>query len=116
MLTIIYEIILIGFWFIDHGNALRWYCLFLGLICVLFPFWDLIDERFKKKQNTSDVTQYTVMFPNVPRAGQLLLSPCTHIDIGDTVWTTTWCLLSTAALFGFSAIGYTKFNVRPLSF
>lgn len=96
MLTVIYEILLIGFWFIDHGNALRWYCLFLGIICILFPFWDLIDERFKKKQNTSDVTQYTVMFPNVPRA----------------VWTTMWCLLATAGLFGFTAIGYTKFDLN----
>lgn len=32
ILTIIYEILLVGFWFIDHGNALRWYCLFLGII------------------------------------------------------------------------------------
>ncbi|PVG02018.1 hypothetical protein CPB86DRAFT_780919 [Serendipita vermifera] len=96
ILTIIYEIFIIAFWFIDHGNALRWYCLFLGLICMLYPFWDLIDERFKKKQNTSDITQFTVMFPSVPRA----------------FWTILWTILSTGALIGFSALGYLAFDLN----
>ncbi|KAG8785285.1 hypothetical protein FRB91_011741, partial [Serendipita sp. 411] len=96
VLTIIYEILLIGFWFIDHGNALRWYCLFLGLLTVLYPFWDLIDERFKKKQNSSDITQYSLMFPSIPRP----------------VWTVFWSLLTTAALLGFSALGYVKFDLN----
>jgi len=28
LLTVLYEGLLIGFWFIDHAQALRWYCLF----------------------------------------------------------------------------------------
>lgn len=96
MLTIIYEVLLIAFWFIDHGNALRWYCLLLGIICTLYPFWDLIDERFKKKQNSSDITQFSVMFQSVPRP----------------VWTILWCLASTAGLIGFSALGYERFALN----
>ncbi|KIM32740.1 hypothetical protein M408DRAFT_326485 [Serendipita vermifera MAFF 305830] len=98
MLTIIYEILLIAFWFIDHGNALRWYSLFLGILCILYPFWDLLDERFKKKQNTSDISQFSVMFPSIPRG----------------VWTFGWCLLTTGALLGFSAIGYERFALNSL--
>ncbi|CAG7847777.1 SubName: Full=Uncharacterized protein {ECO:0000313/EMBL:CCA69551.1} [Serendipita indica DSM 11827] len=96
ILTIIYEALLIAFWFIDHGNALRWYCLLLGILTVLYPFWDLIDERFKKKQNTSDITQYAVLFEGTPRV----------------MWIWIWCFLSTATLVGFCAIGYTKFDLN----
>jgi len=32
ILTICYEALLIGFWFVDHGQALRWYCLFIGVM------------------------------------------------------------------------------------
>ncbi|KAG9056937.1 hypothetical protein FS842_009140 [Serendipita sp. 407] len=57
---------------------------------------DLIDERFKKKQNSSDITQYSLMFPSIPRP----------------VWTVFWSLLTTAALLGFSALGYVKFDLN----
>ncbi|KAL0953562.1 hypothetical protein HGRIS_004782 [Hohenbuehelia grisea] len=36
LLTACYEALLIGFWFVDHGQALRWYCLFIGVMNILF--------------------------------------------------------------------------------
>ncbi|KAF7370721.1 hypothetical protein MSAN_00705300 [Mycena sanguinolenta] len=64
LLTIIYEALLIGFWFVDHGGALRWYCLFVGVMNVLFVLWDVADDRFFHKSNDSDATQWSILFPS----------------------------------------------------
>ncbi|KAJ8521537.1 hypothetical protein ONZ45_g1733 [Pleurotus djamor] len=50
VLVMFYEGLLIGFWFIDHGQPLR----------------DIADDRFFQKSNHSDATQFNVIFPSVP--------------------------------------------------
>jgi len=95
ILIAIYEILLIGFWFIDHGSPLRWYCLFLGVMNILYILWDIADERFMKKKNTSDITQYVLLYPST----------------WPPLWTTLWVFLASAALAGFSVMGYKVFNL-----
>jgi len=89
LITFIYEGLLIGFWFIDHGSPLRWYCLFLGIMNVFYVVWDITDERFLKKANTSDITQFTLLFPST----------------NTSLWITFWFVLAAGSLVGFSFLG-----------
>nr|XP_019045398.1 hypothetical protein I302_05787 [Kwoniella bestiolae CBS 10118]OCF24328.1 hypothetical protein I302_05787 [Kwoniella bestiolae CBS 10118] len=53
------EVLLIGLWFSDHGNALRFYVLFVGVMNLFYVVWDYIDERLFDKRNTSDCAQFS---------------------------------------------------------
>ncbi|OCF35107.1 hypothetical protein I317_01817 [Kwoniella heveanensis CBS 569] len=56
---IVCEAILIGLWFGDHGNALRFYILFVGVMNLFYVVWDYVDERLFDKRNTSDCAQFS---------------------------------------------------------
>ncbi|KAI0954933.1 hypothetical protein AcW1_006677 [Taiwanofungus camphoratus] len=70
LLTIIYEGLLVGFWFIDHAQALRWYCLFVGVMNVFYVVWDIADDKYFRKQNDSDATQFAMLFPRIGAHGE----------------------------------------------
>ncbi|OWZ62004.1 hypothetical protein C366_06576 [Cryptococcus neoformans Tu401-1] len=53
------EVILIGLWFGDHGNALRFYVVFVGMMNLFYVVWDYVDERLFDKRNTSDCAQFS---------------------------------------------------------
>ncbi|ESK94900.1 hypothetical protein Moror_14067 [Moniliophthora roreri MCA 2997] len=97
LLTIMYEILLIGFWFIDHGSALRWYCLFIGVMNILFVLWDVADDRFFHKTNDSDATQFAILYPS----------------IGPHIWATFWITFQLGGLVGFSLLGIFVFKRSP---
>ncbi|KAJ7066745.1 peptidase M50B-like-domain-containing protein [Mycena amicta] len=94
MLTVIYEALLIGFWFVDHGGALRWYCLFVGVMNILFVIWDVADDRFFHKTNDSDATQFALLFPKT--------SP--HH------WALFWIVFQLGVLAAFSVLGIMVFK------
>jgi len=94
MLTIVYEGLLIGFWFIDHASALRWYCLFIGVMNVLFVVWDVADDRFFHKTNDSDCTQFAILYPR----------------IGPHVWAVFWITFQVGVLAAFSVLGIMAFK------
>jgi len=95
LLTICYEALLIGFWFIDHAEALRWYCLFIGVMNVLFVVWDVADDRFFHKTNDSDATQFYFLYPS----------------IGPHVWATFWVIFSVGVLVAFAILGIEVFKL-----
>jgi len=94
LLTFCYEGILIAFWFIDHAQALRWYCLFVGVMNVLFVIWDVADDRFFHKTNDSDATQFAIMYPR----------------IGPHVWAAIWVLFEVAVLAAYCILGIYAFK------
>ncbi|RDB20847.1 hypothetical protein Hypma_012056 [Hypsizygus marmoreus] len=94
ILTIFYEALLIGFWFIDHAQALRWYCLFIGVMSVFFVVWDVADDRFFHKTNDSDATQFSILFPR----------------LGPHVWAALWILFEIIVLVGFTLLGIYAFK------
>ncbi|KJA23587.1 hypothetical protein HYPSUDRAFT_137554 [Hypholoma sublateritium FD-334 SS-4] len=111
LLTICYEALLIGFWFIDHAQALRWYCLFVGVMKYVskinflytrrltfskHPLWDVADDRFFHKTNDSDATQFSILFPR----------------ISAHVWAAFWIFFQLGALASFSILGIFAFKVR----
>ncbi|TFK25624.1 hypothetical protein FA15DRAFT_617404 [Coprinopsis marcescibilis] len=95
VLTLGYEGMVVGFWFIDHGQALRWLCLFIGVMNILFVIWDVADDRFFHKTNDSDATQFSLLFPK----------------IGAHVWATFWILFQLGFLAGFSLLGIFAFKL-----
>ncbi|KAF8239360.1 hypothetical protein L208DRAFT_1386242 [Tricholoma matsutake] len=95
LLTILYEALLIGFWFIDHAQALRWYCLFVGVMNVLFVVWDVADDRFFHKTNDSDATQFYFLYPR----------------IGPHIWATFWVIFSISVLAAFAILGIMVFKL-----
>lgn len=94
LLTFCYEGLLIGFWFIDHAQALRWYCLFIGVMNVLYVIWDIADDKYFRKANDSDATQFSLLYPK----------------IGAHVWGLLWILFELVILVGFVLLGLTKFK------
>ncbi|KAM5532351.1 hypothetical protein V8D89_013945 [Ganoderma adspersum] len=97
LLTVFYEGLLIGFWFIDHGQALRWYCLLIGVMNAFYVIWDIADDKYFHKANDSDATQWAIMFPKT-RA---------H------VWAIIWIIFEIAVLIGFVFLGITAFKRTP---
>ncbi|KAF4569824.1 hypothetical protein EYR40_008804 [Pleurotus pulmonarius] len=97
LLTMLYEGVLIGFWFIDHAEPLRWYCLFVGVMNILFVIWDVADDRFFHKTNQSDATQFNVLMPRIPA----------HI------WACLWIIYSAGVLAGFVILGIAAFKRTP---
>ncbi|KAJ7715365.1 peptidase M50B-like-domain-containing protein [Mycena maculata] len=95
LLTILYEALLIGFWFVDHGEALRWYCLFVGVMNILFVIWDVADDRFFHKANDSDATQFAILYPR----------------IGPHLWATFWIVFQLGVLAAFSVLGIMVFKL-----
>ncbi|TFK51762.1 hypothetical protein OE88DRAFT_1658371 [Heliocybe sulcata] len=95
LLTLLYEGLMIGFWFIDHADALRWYCLFVGVMNVFYVVWDIADDKFFRKANDSDCTQFSLMYPK----------------ISAHVWALLWILFDTGVLIGFIFVGITSFKM-----
>ncbi|KAI0367055.1 hypothetical protein BV20DRAFT_971167 [Pilatotrama ljubarskyi] len=97
LLTVLYEGLLIGFWFVDHAQALRWYCLFVGVMNALYVVWDIADDKYFRKANDSDATQWSLLYPRIPA----------H------VWATLWIIFEIAVLTGFVLLGIAAFKRTP---
>ncbi|KAH8093803.1 peptidase M50B-like-domain-containing protein [Cristinia sonorae] len=94
LLTLCYEGLLVGFWFIDHAQALRWYCLFIGVMNILYVVWDIADDKYFRKANDSDATQFALLYPR----------------IGAHVWAAIWIVFEIAVLIGFVFLGIVCFK------
>ncbi|KAH9945708.1 peptidase M50B-like-domain-containing protein [Amylocystis lapponica] len=95
LLTLVYEGLLVGFWFIDHAQALRWYCLFVGVMNVFYVVWDIADDKYFRKVNDSDATQFAMLYPAV----------------SAHVWATLWILFEIGVLIGFVFLGIVAFKM-----
>ncbi|CCM00258.1 uncharacterized protein FIBRA_02288 [Fibroporia radiculosa] len=124
LLTIIYEGILVGFWFIDHGQALRWYCLLVGVMNVFYVVWDIADDKYFRKANDSDASQFAMLYPRVEAhcewyllcanffTAQLKYGKATDKNrIAYAVWAALWILFEIGVLIGFVFIGIVAFRL-----
>jgi len=50
--------LIVAFWFIKNGVALRFLVLFIGVMSDMYVLWDVIDDTIARKVNTSDAAQY----------------------------------------------------------
>ncbi|KAI0045139.1 hypothetical protein FA95DRAFT_1495908 [Auriscalpium vulgare] len=50
--------LIVLFWFVAGGEALRWLVLFIGVMSCLYVVWDVIDDTIARKVNTSDASAF----------------------------------------------------------
>jgi len=61
---------------------------------IFYCVWDIADDKYFRKANDSDATQFGLMYPKIPA----------H------VWATFWILFEIASLIGFVLIGIASFK------
>ncbi|TKA55726.1 hypothetical protein B0A53_02862 [Rhodotorula sp. CCFEE 5036] len=50
--------LIVAFFFVAHGQALRWYMLFLGVMSSLYSVYDILDDLILRKVNESDASVF----------------------------------------------------------
>ncbi|EIM90241.1 uncharacterized protein STEHIDRAFT_119283 [Stereum hirsutum FP-91666 SS1] len=50
--------LIVLFWFVGGGVALRYLILFIGVMSCLYVLWDVIDDTIARKVNTSDASAF----------------------------------------------------------
>ncbi|KAH8114223.1 peptidase M50B-like-domain-containing protein [Phellopilus nigrolimitatus] len=50
--------IIILFWFVKGGVALRYFVLFIGVMSCMYVLWDVIDDTIARKVNSSDASAF----------------------------------------------------------
>ncbi|KAF8177620.1 peptidase M50B-like-domain-containing protein [Pholiota molesta] len=50
--------LIVLFWFISGGIALRYLVLFIGVMSCMYVIWDVIDDTLARKVNTSDASEF----------------------------------------------------------
>jgi len=50
--------LIVAFWFIAQGVALRYLVLFIGVMSCMYVLWDTIDDTIKRKVNSSDASAF----------------------------------------------------------
>lgn len=50
--------LIVLFWFVGGGIALRFFVLFIGVMSCMYVVWDVIDDTLARKVNTSDASEF----------------------------------------------------------
>ncbi|KAF8162769.1 peptidase M50B-like-domain-containing protein [Crassisporium funariophilum] len=50
--------LIVLFWFVAGGIALRYLVLFIGVMSCMYVLWDVIDDTLARKVNTSDASEF----------------------------------------------------------
>ncbi|KAF9265858.1 hypothetical protein L218DRAFT_971755 [Marasmius fiardii PR-910] len=50
--------LIVMFWFIAGGVALRYLVLFIGVMSCMYALWDIVDDTIARKVNTSDASAF----------------------------------------------------------
>lgn len=50
--------LIVAFWFIAGGVALRYLVLFIGVMSCMYALWDIVDDTISRKVNTSDASAF----------------------------------------------------------
>jgi hypothetical protein len=50
--------LVVMFWFVAQGVALRYFILFIGVMSCLYVIWDVIDDTIARKSNASDASAF----------------------------------------------------------
>jgi hypothetical protein len=50
--------VIVMFWFVAGGIALRYFILFIGVMSCMYVLWDVVDDTLARKVNTSDASEF----------------------------------------------------------
>lgn len=73
------------FWFVEGGVALRYFILFIGVMSCMYALWDIVDDTIERKVNSSDASAFAKICGCFP----------------SQVWGVIWLLIA----FGFFVAG-----------
>lgn len=82
---------------------------------IFFVVWDFTDDRFFKKVNDSDATQFSLLYPGVPahcKWPSVSIGWCPHVVRID--WATGWFVLSALTFIAMMLVGIAVFKVGLL--
>jgi hypothetical protein len=65
--------LIIVFWFVAGGIALRYFVLFIGVMSDMYVVWDIIDDTIERKANGSDASAFADICGCFPSRGWLVL-------------------------------------------
>jgi len=58
--------LILAFWFIGQGIALRYLVLFIGVMSCMYALWDTIDDTIARKVNNSDASEFAKRYGCCP--------------------------------------------------
>ncbi|CAH0058591.1 unnamed protein product [Clonostachys solani] len=75
ILTILLAVgFLVGCWFINHAEALRFVVLFIGVMSSLYSIWDICDDLILRKVNSSDASVFAKRYGGSSRCWGVIWS------------------------------------------
>jgi len=75
ILTILLAVaFLVGCWFINHAEALRFVVLFIGVMSSLYSVWDICDDLILRKVNSSDASVFAKRYGGSSRCWGVIWS------------------------------------------
>jgi hypothetical protein len=75
ILTVLLAVgLLVGCWFIQHAEPLRFVVLFIGVMSSLYSVWDICDDLILRKVNESDASQFAARYGGGSRCWGLIWS------------------------------------------
>ncbi|KAI0311503.1 peptidase M50B-like-domain-containing protein [Amylostereum chailletii] len=80
--------LIVLFWFVAGGVALRFLVLFIGVMSCLYVLWDVIDDTIARKINTSDASAFSRIcgcFPSQVWGVIWLIIACAFFALGIIV-------------------------------
>jgi hypothetical protein len=69
MTNILMAGLIVLFWFVDGGVALRYFVLFVGVMSCMYVLWDVIDDTIAQKVNGSDASAFAHVCGCFPSQG-----------------------------------------------
>lgn len=61
--------LMILFWFVAEGVALRYFVLFIGVMSNMYALWDIVDDTIARKANGSDASAFADICGCFPSRG-----------------------------------------------
>ncbi|KAJ3903832.1 peptidase M50B-like-domain-containing protein [Lentinula edodes] len=86
--------LIVLFWFVAGGVALRYFVLFIGVMSCMYCLWDIIDDTISRKVNSSDAAQFAKICGCCP----------------SQVWGVLWLCISLAFFIAGVLVGLVAFK------
>jgi len=86
--------LIVLFWFVAQGVALRYFVLFVGVMSCLYVVWDVIDDTIARKVNSSDASAFAQVCACCP----------------SQVWGVLWLVIALIFFAGGLIVGLVAFK------
>ncbi|KAI0093805.1 peptidase M50B-like-domain-containing protein [Irpex rosettiformis] len=105
--------LIVLFWFVAGGVALRYFILFIGVMSCMYVLWDVVDDTIARKVNGSDASSFAEICGCCPSQGLLSCSlrAVPYADFYNRlVWGVIWLLVAAGFFAAAIIIGIVAFK------